>query len=415
MKNKRLILFTNSFPFGSAEKSFIIPELPYLQKHFDLTIVSAASKEDVENKKLETKLDKSISLLHYGGDSLSKIEEYKGVLPFFLHKESWKELFCVLNSRKMVLERIKFIINFYTRAVKLRKWMEQNNLLADENSIYYSYWYIHRVLSLVMAKQKYPDLKIITRAHGYDLYKEQQSLLWQPFKQYMDMYINQIVFVCEQGYTYYQKYFSASGNYCISRLGTHNKGICDPRDKELPFLLVSCSYIDENKRVDLIIEALAHIDDCNIHWAHFGTGTHSRMTIEYADRLLAEKNNVTYEFKGYTPNNEIMDYYRAQKPACFILLSKSEGSPVAMQEAISFGVPVIGTKAGGIPEMIHGNGVLLSENPTYGEVANAIRTIYQLSPTEFKKMQVSSLEIWKQSYNRDKNMSEFINILNGLG
>ena len=62
----------------------------------------------------------------------------------------------------------------------------------------------------------------------------------------------------------------------------------------------------------------------------------------------------------------------------FITTSSTEGLPVSIQEAMAAGIPIIGTNVGGIPEMIDGNGVLLSANPSNKEVAEAILRIYYM-------------------------------------
>ena len=45
---RKLILATESFPYGRGEKTFILPEIERLRQHFDITIVSHANREQME-------------------------------------------------------------------------------------------------------------------------------------------------------------------------------------------------------------------------------------------------------------------------------------------------------------------------------------------------------------------------------
>ena len=44
----------------------------------------------------------------------------------------------------------------------------------------------------------------------------------------------------------------------------------------------------------------------------------------------------------------------------FILPSHNEGLPISILEAMSYGMPIISTPVGGIPEVVKGNGVLVT-------------------------------------------------------
>jgi len=87
---------------------------------------------------------------------------------------------------------------------------------------------------------------------------------------------------------------------------------------------------------------------------------------------------------------------------------------VAIQEAMAYGIPVIGTSVGGITEMIHGNGILLSPNPDSEEVKNAIESIAYMSKEELNRMRERSRQIWMKEYNIEMNADKFIKVLEQL-
>lgn len=413
MCKKKLFLFTEFSPFGPDEKTFVLPELSYITKEYDVEVLSS---ERV--KKSETEMDLDFDMGCYPKSDISGWMVLKYVVPFLLYPGSWSEIFLILRSKKKILERLKKIFFFFANSYKFFLWLKENEIIKNEEVIAYSYWHVYRVLGLILLKKENPNIKVITRAHGYDLYKERNNCRWQPFKKHIDKYIDKVIFISKHGYEYYvQNFVNDEYNpdkYAICRIGTlsHCKEI-QPK-KHSTFLLVSCSNVVSVKRVDLIIDALGILEGCNIEWVHYGSGEDFNEMKEYADRVLQHRENITFHFMGYRENEEIMESYAKRKPDCFIMTSLSEGSPVAMQEAISFGIPVIGTNVGGIPEMIAGNGYLLNADPSKEEVAEAIRKLYFSSDADYAAMQKKSIEIWEEDYNLNKNMNFLLKTLDSM-
>ena len=106
-----------------------------------------------------------------------------------------------------------------------------------------------------------------------------------------------------------------------------------------------------------------------------------------------------------------MKFYADNEVLCFITTSETEGgAPVSIQEAMAYGIPIIGTDVGGITEMIQGNGILLKANPTPGEIRNAIEYIMQ-NPDIRKRMCDASVKIWSEEYCAEKNVQRFVNFI----
>lgn len=414
MRKTKLLLLTDTFPYGIGEKPFILPELPHLAENFDVTIISSAAKEDRDKKGLETALPKEVDLLWYP-EEVRRNDIITFIVPFLLYKGSWQEILAVIKSRKNIFSRLKTIFLFFANAEKFRCWLARERIIGSENVICYSYWYVHRILSIILDHKKYPNVKLVTRAHGYDLYEERNACYWQPYKRVMDPYVDKILFISRYGYDYYRERFtkrkSKSDKYIINYLGTFRQEQDERRKRNHPFLLVSCSNILPLKRIDLIVDALSLIETREIKWVHFGDGCDYDRLRNLAKKQLGKKSNIGYEFKGYVQNADIIRYYKNEHPDCFILTSMSEGSPVAMQEALSFGMLVIGTAVGGIPEMIEENGILLSASPSAQEVSKAIQDLYDLNEDVYQKKRECSLRIWNRDYDKERNIQELIHIL----
>ena len=120
---------------------------------------------------------------------------------------------------------------------------------------------------------------------------------------------------------------------------------------------------------------------------------------------------IKYCFKGQVSNEEIHKFYRENYVDCFITTSSSEGLPVSIMEAMSYGIPIIATDVGGIREMIDGNGELLSANPDQSEVANAIVSMFEKEIPEIATLRSKSRFLWEKNYNAATNAKQFASLL----
>lgn len=121
-----------------------------------------------------------------------------------------------------------------------------------------------------------------------------------------------------------------------------------------------------------------------------------------------------YNFKGKVDNREVIEFYKSNKVSAFITVSSTEGCPVSIMEAMSYGIPIIGTRVGDIPYMIDKNGLLLSENPSVSDISEAIREIMDASSEKEESMRQASYKLWEENFNVDKNVPRFIQELEGL-
>jgi glycosyltransferase involved in cell wall biosynthesis len=87
------------------------------------------------------------------------------------------------------------------------------------------------------------------------------------------------------------------------------------------------------------------------------------------------------EFLGRLPHEKLFDLYGRGEIQVVVLPSivtedaEKEGIPVALMEAMSFGIPVISTKTGGIPELIgDGRGIMIDEKKPEA-IASAIEKL----------------------------------------
>ena len=72
-------------------------------------------------------------------------------------------------------------------------------------------------------------------------------------------------------------------------------------------------------------------------------------------------------------NKDIMEFYKINSVNLFITTSETESLPVSIQEAISFGIPIIATNVGGVSEIVNEKtGYLIDKKFDVKEVASLI-------------------------------------------
>ena len=406
-----LLFFTNEYPYNRGDSCFIKYEIPFLSRIFNkIHIVplniGSDSKEDI----LDTPENVTVHIMKSNNKKLKKI-----ILLFNLifYSRLYAEILLLIKTKKISLKTLYISISFLAEAVLIEKFSKKLLEKYKDICLIYSYWYWYSAMAALFLKKSYV-VKCVTRTHEYDLYEYKN---YQPYKSWMDIKLDKIFFISKNGYDYYMNNFALCGpeKYSLSYLGINNyyKNPVQNTYKSGNYkVLLSCAYICPRKRIHLIAEALSEIENINIHWIHIGNGIIENNIYLLAKKLLNKKSNISYEFKGYMENENIMRFYSENIIDCFISASESEGLPVSMMEAISFGIPVIATNAGGVSEIVNDNtGILLNSEGNVREIRNAMEIVFSYSGNKKEELKYSSMKFWKENFNAEINYSKFTNEL----
>lgn len=402
-----MYLITQDFPYGHIEDSFVKPEYPYLCDRFHVSIIAAELGETVPDT---TDLPVEACVIPTAQSLWDKLTSF---LHFLCEKDCYSELAAIIRDRKFVLKRIYRALMFGTAAETFyRRLKKKLRLNKSTHALFYFYWFDYKCFGLTMHKHKFPNLKIIARTHGYDLYDYRELYGRQFFKPQMDAKVERLIFAAQFAKDYYlERYRKQDGDkYPLHRLGVADKMMSAEMRKTAykeEFLLMSCSDAIALKRVELIIEGLSAVTNKKIEWIHIGGGNKLESLKQEAKARLGTKQNIQFKFADILPNDKVMSFYKEHYVSCFITTTSTEGgSPVSVQEALSFGVPVIATSVGELTRMVSGNGVLLSENPTGAEVGRAIEHIAEMYGTEvYFTMCEQSLQIFRNKFDADRNFN----------
>lgn len=399
-----LIIFTQTYPSTSSPvQPFIGRELPHLTKYFNkiIFVPQKIIKDELPLPK-NTVINKGFSEFYKKQGCLGII--VNAFSSRYFYKELYQQSSTFIHPQ-MFLRLIKFVGD----AEITKQWVKTQLKNIDiHNTLFYSFWFTQITTGLTFLKNEFPEIKIVSRAHGYDIYEE-HYYPW-PYRLQSIKSLDKLFLASSNAHDYIRKkYPQFSTLYQTAHLGVEDPLFLTKKSTDKVLRIVSCSSIIPLKRVELLAQAIINITHLRpaqkIQWVHFGDGKNYKLV----QKIIAKfPHNAKGELQGHVPNAQIMEYYKENSVDIFVNLSTTEGgSPVSIQEAISCGIPIIATKVGGNPEIVsQENGILLDKTPTPKEIAQAILKIND-NPEIANKMRIASRKKWAEKFNAEVNFKNF--------
>lgn len=395
--NKSITLFTIDFPYGNQEV-FLENELSFLSDSFDsINIVPLFPKKTIR--------DVHFLNITVFPPILNKRKLYFTALLTTLF---YKAFFSCLVSTGLTVQKIWKSFKQAIIITNTKVYLDKHNELFSSD-IWYFYWGTNTVNVLPFLTE-FP--KTIARLHGFDLYEEDtferppQVLRTKVFGA-----LDSIHVITENGINYLRKkYPEFKSKYILSRLGVSDRGLAKPSDDGI-FRLMTCSNIYKIKRIDLLAKALIGIQSINIEWTHFGDGDEKleRKLFKITDDFSP---NITFNYKGRVPNSEVIKHFQKQPVDLFVNVSLSEGLPVSIMEAISFGVPVLATDCGGISELINtNNGAIIPVEISPEDLTS--RIIGMVTQYAGDK-RIAARSSWAENVNSEMNYKKFYQFVKNM-
>ena len=410
-----LILFTASYPFVRGnEASFLNVEAEYLLKEFDRVVVvpetiKEATPADHPGVEVDTSYAKLFSTS--GNWQLTKLSLSSRLLlrgireaefPRFSPK-AWRRM--IAFTGKAELTRL------WATDFLLRRGLDPNACL------FYTYWLDSAAAGIELVREQFSQIMLISRAHGYDIYEEEyyNPPFW-PCRRTTLENINRVYADSYAGADYLRsRYKNFAHKFETSLLGVRDPGFRTAPSTDGVFRIVSCSRISPEKRVDLLLEGVAAAarlrPDKKLEWRHFGNGDQRPGLQQRADASFPS--NARAYFPGFSDGNALMDFYRNNPVDVFVNSSATEGTSVAIMEAMSCGIPILATSVGGNMEIVsEQNGRLLPAGASAEHVALGLLTFMD-DPVSSARRD-GSQQKWLTQYNADANFPNFAQNLKSL-
>lgn len=257
--SKTIIFLTSAFPYIGGEQFIETEILFYKDLPPRIILIPLSNKGDMRKipENVEVKSFLAEELRAQNSNFLKKLLFILSALRF---RDFYQEIF--LNPKVLFFPRLLkalFSTVAYTHFIfrKLKDFLLRENLL-NKDLVIYSYWFLYSAYAASLIKKEFPFIKVITRAHRFDLYKYASLHNHLKLKCFYATNIDSIYCISDEGRKYLiETYGFENDKVLVSRLGIVRHDYLANFNKESDTLtIVSCSYLVPVKRVDKIIEIL---------------------------------------------------------------------------------------------------------------------------------------------------------------
>jgi len=401
---KELWLFTRQFPTGSGEV-FLENAVPIWSKQFERVRVFPMFTGEGSSALVHPAKEERLFSDPFGTPSWAATLVDLPLMFRILrargpgHSITSAGPFAVVSRTRQLMQRYRslerLIRNEYdpARVMILSAWMED--------------W----VTLFGLLKANGSPLRFSTLAHRTDLFGPAGSGAAVEFRSFRMQHCDRILCIAQNGRDELQRWYPQHAHKLdLVRLGTPDHGIA-PWSPAEELRIVSCSYLNPRKRVELIAEALIRVRR-PVHWTHFGDGP-QRAAIEALVGRMPP--NVRVDLRGETTNAELLGAYATTPFDLFVHLSAHEGLPVVLMEAASFGIPLLATDVGGVREIVdHTTGHLLPATVTAIEVAKWLDQVehYRILDPTFRS---GVRQAWRERFEATTNYVRMARLVEGMG
>ena len=400
-----LIYFTQTYPGdGFTEQTFVDSELPALLTTFGRIIllpVNPSTRRDGYADRLPAgvEVDWSISESRAMHSRLAKLR-------WLAHPEVLRAAVDVTREAKTVKQWVKGIfqsLNAMELSRQLRRIIRREGLTPEQTTIY-SLWFLNAAAGASRLGRE--GWKVATRAHLSDLYDDRLIFRSRRVRDRVLRGVGKVISISRRGREYLvQRYPEHAAKFVNIPLGSSR--LFEPSLPEArrdgPVRFVTASRMTSLKRLDVVMETLdrvaALLPHMELEWTLIGDGE-SRPDLERKAGEIRHA-NLKVRMPGMMRNAEIQRLYAKTPPHWFIMMSESEGMPVSLGEAMSYGVPVLTTDVGDIGEMVTPECALILDADDLDATA---RRVADLVADDSRRLAMSraALKHWAQTFDAAK-------------
>lgn len=343
------VIITSDYPYHNGE-TFFEDEAPYISSSFDEVMVLSLNADSSTEQTRAMPCNFTCFPISSRTKGLKKYLKYltKG---FFCSSGIRHSDFSIkhrlFDDYLLGKSRVEFN--------RFKKKLELDTIGKETCFLIYSYWFFDHALLAVRIKEfliasGYCAIAI-SRAHGYDLYPERNKMKYLPFREYLLDSLD-MVFPCSQNGVDYltSNYPKYSNKVQLARLGTPDYGFINNSITD-SHTIVTCCFLGSVKRMTFFAKSFCLLceEDPKAKWICIGDGP----DLSIVKKIIAEHGFMERVlFTGALKKKEVIDIYKRNEIALFCNVSESEGVPVSIMEAQSFGIPVLATDVGGTSEIV---------------------------------------------------------------
>jgi colanic acid/amylovoran biosynthesis glycosyltransferase len=409
----KIVILTNAYPYYPGEQ-FIEDEIAFWADNPVASVTLLPAVAAGEPRPIPEGI--SVDLAMASG---TRIGRFWFILLAMFSAMFRRELVHLWRSRKIGAYTTLRAMLHTSKVLEQAKRLERYAKANGEIDVAYCYWNEAQSYAALLAKARGSVRKVVSRAHGFDLYEMRRKHEYMPLKRQFIRAYDRIFSLAEEGRSYLEETYGApSENIEISSLGVPLANMLSRPSPAGSLHVVSVSFCVPVKRLDRIIDALSLFarqhDQIKTVWTHIGGGPLFDEIRELAGARLAGINNLSFEFLGDVPNHAVKTYYVDTPVDIFMNTSESEGMGVSIMEAMSAGVPALAPDVGGVSSLVSNEcGVLLSPCPSTQEIAAAIARIAHEDGRD--ALRLNARKVIEARFDSVRNYTNFVSNVLAVG
>lgn len=288
----------------------------------------------------------------------------------------------------------------------------QHILKEHPYDIVYSMGSVLEAGIVIKLKQVMPEQRFVYIEHSASI---SESL--KEYKRYRLFYnclvdaVDAMIFVSSKQKESIEAFVDLDHKYKILHNGFRGLAQSDSRivQKKI-FTIISVGFLEERKGYRYSIEALSMLakEGYSFKYVVIGDGKEKDKYVNMVMEYGIEKN---VEFKGRLQHDQVLE--EMQSSDLFLLPSWNEAFGIVYLEAMSCGIPVVGTLCEGIEDIIvnNKNGFLVRKQDSYS-IYRIIKLLID-NPTERINIGIQG-KITATNYTWKKNAKKLVGIFNGI-
>ena len=408
-----LVMLTTAFPFADGE-AYLEAEVPILAKRFAHIFLFTIGLDPGVAPTIPMPENVTVCNCATAGAKKEKILDVLHGLPAVLFAPALPS--ADLREAGRSAARRAFLGYFLARtkrhAAEIGQCIQCMDFSAFDEVIVYSYWLFAAAstaaaLKPILLRQGAGSVRLISRAHGYDIYAQRNALSYLPCRTMLLQNMDAVYACSENG----REYLAARYGEYADKLHTAYLGAADGKrtdgSSDGVLRIVTCGRVIPLKRYERVADALRLLPDGRrAEWTHIGDGPAMGLLRKKIETLPG---NITVSLTGALPHEQLLRYYRTHTADAFVSVSSSEGLPVSAMEAMSFGIPVVVTDVGGCTELLDGeaNGTLLPADFTDVQLRDAILRV----AAGGSAARDAAFRVWQTRFDAKQNYERFAALL----
>lgn len=348
----KVVILTSSYPFGAGEEFLDGEAAHWPADRMDITVVPTSVTGAARRLPDGVALD--AHLAHY------RTRWRKVVATAFalVHVLLLREVVDLVRHRALTAPRLVSSVLVVGQTLLIRRGLEQMLAGVDDVAVY-TYWHSSGTYAAVLLKRSGRLRVVVSRGHGSDVYEAITPARWHPLKRQMIAEVDHTWAVSADGAReLVERYGAPAARVSVSRLGVVvPKDVAPaPMPAPEPFEVLSLSSCIALKQLPLIARSLAEValahPESRIRWSHVGDGPELEPLRELAEEFCAAYANLTVWLPGRLAHDAVIEMLGTRGFDVLVNASRSEGVPVSIMEAMSYGVPTVAPDVGGVSELV---------------------------------------------------------------